>query len=145
MYLSMKLCKPKRLLIFLCCVFTAYCFAENGGATVFSADGKYTYDQKYLSVQVIEAEIILENANLNFKGELFNPSSDTLNKVELVIDLYREHDLLKSVFTPIFQCKRPLRKALLGEAKVSFSVVCANIPKSVLAKYKEYKISIGKQ
>jgi hypothetical protein len=137
-----------RFLVFISCIFLTTGFAhqpEEATVMIFSADGRYTSDKKYISIQVIESEVAVIDSNLKYEGILFNPGTDSLDKIELVIDLYGEHDLMKEFYIPIYQCKRLLGLSLSAGESIDFSGACASLPKSVAASFKKHRISIGKQ
>ena len=145
----MNLRKSNRFLVFISYIFLTTSFAhqpeEKATVMIFSADGRYSSDKKYVSVLVIESGVAVIDSNLKYEGTLFNPGTDSLDKIELVIDLYGEHELIKEFYTPIYQCKQLLGKNLSAGESIDFSGSCSNLPKNVAASFKKHRISIGKQ
>jgi hypothetical protein len=111
---------------------------------IFSADGRYTGDKRYVSVRVIESEVTVEGFNLKYTGTLYNSGTDSLDKVQLIIDLYGEHPLIKESLSPIYQCKKSLENSLPAEESIDFSGHC-EIPQMVAESLKNHRVSIGKQ
>ena len=124
--------------------FGLSCSEKPNEVMVFSADGRYTNDEKYLLAKVIDSEVSFTELNLEYKGQLVNPSSVQLNDIALVIDLYTSHELIEGFYTSYFQCVKPLGIQLDANKKISFSGVCENIPKHIATRYKKHRISIGK-
>ncbi|MCF2947947.1 hypothetical protein L0668_07505 [Paraglaciecola aquimarina] len=144
----MNLRKLKIILAFISSTFLITGFAqqqeEEPTVMIFSADGRYTGDKRYVSVRVIESEIALEGFNLKYTGTLFNSGTDSLDKIQLILDLYGEHPLIKESLSPIYQCKKSLENILPTEESVDFSGHC-KIPQVVAENIKKHRVSIGKQ
>jgi hypothetical protein len=139
--------KLNKFLVLISCILltTGFGYQQEEAAMVFSADGKYTSEEKYVSVQVIESEVNFINSNLKYDGILFNPGAEPLDKIELVIDLYGEHDLIKELSMPIYQCKQLLGAILSAGESINFSGSCTILPENVEVIFKKHRISIGKQ
>ena len=117
---------------------------DNDNAMVHSADGRYTNDEKYILVQVHDSEISIKGTSLIYSGTLFNPGVESLKKIELIIDIYSAHPLIKKLSIPVHQCKKSLGMVLPPSKKISFSGVCTNLPNDIVASVKKHRISIGK-
>jgi hypothetical protein len=74
----------------------------------------------------------------------YNSGTDSLDKVQLIIDLYGEHPLIKESLSPIYQCKKSLENSLPAEESIDFSGHC-EIPQMVAESHKNHRVSIGKQ
>ena len=111
---------------------------------IHSVDGIYTYDKEYALVQVVHSHAEIANFSFKYNTTLENRSNEGLDKIELIIDLYGEHDLLNSSFIPIYQCKQSLGLTLSEKQTIEFTGSCNNLPQKVVSKFAKFRISIGK-
>jgi len=106
---------------------------------IISADGNYTHNVLYKSIEVLSSKGKLDGNTFSFSGTLNNKGIIQVGELKLVIDFYNENHMA------FYQCMHNIDKPIAANSTLIFEGACKGLSKGVVDSYRDFRIVVGKQ
>lgn len=106
---------------------------------IISADGNYTHNVLYKSIEVLSPKGEVNGNTFSFSGTLNNKGIIQVGELKLVIDFYNENHMA------FYQCMHNMDKPIEANSTLIFEGICEGLSKEFVDSYKEFRIVVSKQ